>query len=48
MGNNTSEEAKTMVAMKTQPVAEQVKTAVSPDAGRRVETSEARVGDRGG
>ena len=43
VGDNTSEDTKTMVAMETQPVVEQVKTKVSPDAGRRVETSEARV-----
>ena len=42
---NTSEDAKTMVAMETQPMVEPVKTEVhaSPDTGRRVETSEARV-----
>ena len=43
MGNNLSE---TMVAMETQPVVEPVKTEVSPDAGRRAETSEARVETR--
>ena len=32
-----------MVAMETQPVVEQVKTEVSPDAGRTVGTVEARV-----
>ena len=46
VGNNTSEEAKTMVAMETQPVVEPVKTEVSPDTGRRAETSEARVETR--
>ena len=40
VGDNLSE---TMVAMETQPVVEPVKTEVSPDAGRRAETSEARV-----
>ena len=40
MDNNTSEDAKTMVAMETQPV-EPVKTEVSPATGSRAETSEA-------
>ena len=48
MDNNTSEDIKTMVAMETQPVVEPVPTEVSPDTGSRAETSEARVGDRGG
>ena len=43
VGNNMSEDTKTMVAMEIQPVVEQVKTEISPDAGRRTETAEARV-----
>ena len=43
VGNNMSEDTKTMVTMETQPVVEPVKTQVSPDTGRRVETEEARV-----
>ena len=42
VGNNTSEDTKTMVAMETQPmvepVVEPVKSEVSPDTGRRAET----------
>ena len=37
VGNSTSEDTKTMVAMETQPVVEPVKAEVSPDAGRRAE-----------
>ena len=48
VGNNTSEDNKTMVAMETQPVVEPVKTEVSPDTGSRAEASEAtRVETRG-
>ena len=43
MGNSTSEDTKTMVAMETQPVVEPVKAEVSPNAGRR---AEARVETR--
>ena len=47
VGNSTSEDTKTMVAMETQPMVEPVKAEVSPDKGRRrMETAEARVETR--